>query len=73
MGVPRSTVSTIWKNRDKYCETSAKEGVDDPVEAVEAEEVQVDDDVLDPEVDSDGECLNMIHQDLTMSIIRRRR
>ncbi|MPC19769.1 hypothetical protein E2C01_012694 [Portunus trituberculatus] len=23
MGVPRSTVSTIWKNRDKYCETSA--------------------------------------------------
>ncbi|MPC18141.1 hypothetical protein E2C01_011017 [Portunus trituberculatus] len=23
MGVPRSTVSTIWKNRDKYHETAA--------------------------------------------------
>ncbi|MPC61714.1 hypothetical protein E2C01_055789 [Portunus trituberculatus] len=23
MGLPRSTVSTIWKNRDKYCETAA--------------------------------------------------
>ncbi|MPC89358.1 hypothetical protein E2C01_084300 [Portunus trituberculatus] len=23
MGVPRSTVSIIWKNRDKYCETAA--------------------------------------------------
>ncbi|MPD01254.1 hypothetical protein E2C01_096773 [Portunus trituberculatus] len=23
MGVPRSTVSTIWKNRDKYRETTA--------------------------------------------------
>ncbi|MPC61899.1 hypothetical protein E2C01_055976 [Portunus trituberculatus] len=31
--------------------------VDDPVEAVEAEEAQVDDDVLDSEVDSDGKCL----------------
>ncbi|MPC53433.1 hypothetical protein E2C01_047323 [Portunus trituberculatus] len=26
MGVPRSTVSTIWKNRDKCCETAAKLG-----------------------------------------------
>ncbi|MPC59457.1 Protein SMG7 [Portunus trituberculatus] len=31
-----------------------EEDVDDPVEAVEAEEAQVDDDVLDLEVDSDG-------------------
>ncbi|MPC36715.1 hypothetical protein E2C01_030183 [Portunus trituberculatus] len=23
MGVPRSTVSIIWKNRDKHCETAA--------------------------------------------------
>ncbi|MPC83751.1 hypothetical protein E2C01_078467 [Portunus trituberculatus] len=23
MGVPSSTVSTIWKNRDKYCEIAA--------------------------------------------------
>ncbi|MPC62450.1 hypothetical protein E2C01_056535 [Portunus trituberculatus] len=34
-----------------------EEDVDDPMEAVKAEEVQVDDDVLDSEVDSDSECL----------------
>ncbi|MPD06835.1 hypothetical protein E2C01_102666 [Portunus trituberculatus] len=31
-----------------------EEDVDDPVEVKEAEEAQVDDDVLDSEVDSDG-------------------
>ncbi|MPC26701.1 hypothetical protein E2C01_019849 [Portunus trituberculatus] len=34
-----------------------EEDVDDAVEAVEAEEAQVDDDVLDSEFDSNGECL----------------
>ncbi|MPC61392.1 hypothetical protein E2C01_055464 [Portunus trituberculatus] len=33
-----------------------QEDVDDPVKAVEAEEAEVNDDVLDLEVDSDGEC-----------------
>ncbi|MPC79637.1 hypothetical protein E2C01_074174 [Portunus trituberculatus] len=34
-----------------------EEDVDNPVEAVEAEEAQVDDDILDSEVDSEGKCL----------------
>ncbi|MPC86595.1 hypothetical protein E2C01_081429 [Portunus trituberculatus] len=34
-----------------------EEDVDDPVKAVEAEEAQVNDDVLDSGVDNDGECL----------------
>ncbi|MPC41370.1 hypothetical protein E2C01_034959 [Portunus trituberculatus] len=34
-----------------------EEDVDEPVEAVEADEGQVDDDVFDSEMDSDGECL----------------
>ncbi|MPC15636.1 hypothetical protein E2C01_008435 [Portunus trituberculatus] len=53
-----------------------EEDVDDPVKAVETEEAQVDDDVLDSEVDSGGECFNVcpgcgealvLHQSLLQS------
>ncbi|MPC46752.1 hypothetical protein E2C01_040478 [Portunus trituberculatus] len=56
----RQTTMLQFFKKTRVEDVVPEEDVDDPVEAVEAEEAQVDDDILDSEVDSDGECLTIL-------------